>query len=316
MTSDMGTATTIDGGFPESADWRVVLYPGVGGNAKAFALGDPTTGPSILLVTYPEGAPLRHSPAHSHRTDTFRVAVGPGAQQFKHGARWLGHGDFVLAGANDRYVETLGTEGLGMFTLKADRRGWPHGYEQDVENDKLLAAWPATFEKFFEAKDFWPLHQNDDQALHGIKVSFAHDPTQRRVWGSFSNREGWHVLSDGTEVAVMLLGDTEHGTAVIVSHNPPNAVEIGHHHLGSDTYRLVLDGSVTVGETSFGPGQYRQSSAGSDEEAVVHGPEGSNQVLVLADRASALLTTEDAGTQGERTQWDELRKELMALIGA
>ena len=245
------------------------------------------------------------------------MAVGPGAQQFKDGARWLGHGDFLLMGANDRYVETLGTEGMHMFLLTADRRGWPHGYEQNLENDELLAAWPATFEKFFGNEK---ILAGSPERRSGRDRGEGHIPAdpkvERRVWGTFSDREGWQVLSDGTEVAVMLLGEATHGPAVIVSHNPPNRVEIGRHHLGSDTFRLVVDGSVGVGKASFGPGQYRQSMAGSDEEAVVHGPEGSNQVLILADRASVHLTTEDAGSLSDPTQWDELQKELAALISA
>jgi hypothetical protein len=305
--------TPLDGGFPESTQWPLPFRGG--GNVATFTLGDQATGPVVLLAVYPKGAPLSRGKAHSHRSDTFRMAVGPHHQQFKFGAKWLGHGDFLLAGANDRYVETLGTEGMYQFLVTADRRGWPHGYQQDLENDELLAAWPAMAETFFDG--FWPVHERDDQAVHGIKATIASDPkAQRRVWGSFSNREGWHVLSDGSEVAVMLLADSVHGPAVILSHNQPNTVEIAPHRLGTDTFRLVLDGSVRIGEAGFGPGQFRHSSAGSDEEAVVHGPEGSNQVLVLADRASALLTSDDAESLADSTQWGELQKELAAIIGA
>jgi hypothetical protein len=311
ISSDIECATAIDGAFSESAGWPVQFQ---GGKAATFSMGDQATGPSILLV---DGDPGYRSQAHSHRSDTFRMAVGPGGQEFKVGATWLGHGDFLLMGANDRYVETLGPDGMYKFLVSADRRGWPHGYQQNLENDELLAEWPATFERFFGKEEFWPVHESDDQAVLGVKATIPLDPkVQRRAWGSFSNREGWLVLSDGTEIAVMLLGDAAHGPAVIVSHNPPNRVEIGRHHLGSDTFRLVVDGSVGVGETSFGPGQYRQSMAGSDEVAVVHGPEGSNQVLVLADRARALLTTEDVGSLADPTQWGELQKELVALIKA
>jgi hypothetical protein len=315
-TSDTEKAT-LDGGFPESAEWPI---PYKEGKAATYGMGDPVTGPSVLLVDYPAGASGYRSPTHSHRTDSFRVAVGPGAEQFRDGARWLGHGDFLLMGANDRYVETLSTDGMYMFLVAADRRGWPHGYEQNVSNEDSLAEWPATFETYFAKEKFWAIHESDDQAVLGTKASIASNPPdpkgERRVWGSFSNREGWHVMSDGTEVAVMLLGDAAHGPAVIVSHNPPNSVEIGRHHLGSDTFRLVIDGRVGVGEASFGPGQYRQSMAGSNEEAVVHGPEGSNQVLILADRASARLTTEHAGSLADPTQWGELQKQLVALIKA
>jgi hypothetical protein len=309
----------LDGGFPESAVWPIDYKEG---KAATYSMGDPVTGPNVLLVDYPAGASGYRSPTHSHRSDSFRVAVGPGAQQFRDGARWFGHGDFLLMGANDRYVETLGTDGMYMAIVSADRRGWPHGYEQNASNEDSLAEWPATFETYFANEKFWAIHESDDQAIIGTKASIASNPPdpkgERRVWGNFSNREGWHVMSDGTEVAVMLFGDPEHGAAVILSHNSPNSVEIGRHHLGTDTFRLVIDGSVHVGDSRFGTGQYRQSMAGSDEDAVVHGPEGSNQVLILADRAAVLLTSEDQAstTQSKSTQWGELLKQLAALTSA
>jgi hypothetical protein len=284
------------------------------GNAATFALGEQATGPVVLLAAYPEGASVFRSPAHSHRSDTFRMAVGPGAQQFRDGARWLGHGDFHLMGANDRYVETMGADGVGYFLLTADRRGWPHGYEQNVDNDELLAAWPATSEKYFEKEGFWPFHESDDQAVHGMKASFAPLPKERRLWGSFTNRDGWRVMSDGSEVAVMLLADSEHGPAVIVSHNQPNTDEIGHHRLGTDTFRLILDESVQVGETPYGPGQFRQSPAGHGDGAVLHGPDGSSQGTD-SGRSCRCSPHGRRRSAVERTDsWGELQRELTALI--
>jgi hypothetical protein len=311
MTSDTENSTTLDGGFSESAKWPVTNREG---KIVTFAMGDRATGPVVHLAAYPEGAPVYRSQAHSHRSDSFRMAVGPGAEQFKDGAKWLGHGDFLLMGANDRYVETMGADGVHMFLLTADRRGWPHGYQQNLENNELMAAWPAMAEKFFEKEELWPVYESDDQAIHGLRASFAPVPKERRVWGSFTNRDGWHVMSDGSEVAVMFLGDSDRGPAVILSHNRPNTVEIGHHRLAADTFRLVLDGSVQVGETRYGPGQFRQSSASQDRGPVVHGPDGSSQVLVLADRASALLTAEHEESTAASTQWPELKRELAALI--
>jgi hypothetical protein len=309
MTSGTENRTTLEGGFSDSATWPVNNREG---KIATFALGDQATGPVVHLAAYPEGAPVYRTKAHSHRTDSFRLAVGPGAEQFKDGPKWLGHGDFLLMGANDRYVKTVSGDGVHMFLLAADRRGYPHGYQQDLDNDQLLAAWPAMSEKFFG--EFWPVHESDDQAVHGLKASSALIGKDRRVWGSFANRDGWHVMPDGSEVAVMLLADAEHGPAIILSHNQPNQVEIGNHHLATDTFRLVLDGTVGVGETTYGPGQFRQSRARSHQGAVVHGPNGSNQILVLADRAQSLLTAEYGEPTAEPTQWPELHKQLATLL--
>jgi hypothetical protein len=313
MASDIDGPAIRAGGFSESDRWPISVRKQ---KVAAFALGDRATGPTITLITYPQGAPHYRGSAHSHRSDTFRMAVGSGNEQFRDSPKWLGHGDFVLMDANDPYVETLGSDGMEMFLLTADRRGYPHGYQQKVDERELLAAWPAMAEMLFGKEAIWPVHENDSDPVCGIKVSFTPPRGERRLSGSFTSRDGWHTMSDGSEVAVILLADPDRGPAVILSRNQPNTVEIGHHRLGTDTFRLVLDGSVQIGEARYGPGQFCQTFAGQDHDVVVHGPGGSSQILVLADRADGLLTAESGESLTEATQWSELQAEVAALIKA
>src|SRR3990172_8533026 len=69
-------------------------------------LGDRESGPLIALLSlapgwnWPDwrtGTPISpRAPAHSHRSDTFRMAVADQPDQFKDGPKWLGDRDFLL----------------------------------------------------------------------------------------------------------------------------------------------------------------------------------------------------------------------------
>jgi hypothetical protein len=92
-------------------------------------------------------------------------------------------------------------------------------------------------------------------------------------------------LSDGSLVAAVFLGDAT-GPAVILSKNAPNAVENPAGRPATDMLRLIVKGSCTIGERTYEAGSFVATEAGALVDTVVHGPEGSAQLLVVSDRRS------------------------------
>ncbi|UUZ66406.1 hypothetical protein LP417_32730 (plasmid) [Polaromonas sp. P1-6] len=252
-----------------------------------FLLGDPMSGPMARILSFPPGRESVRvngkAYAHHHRTDTFRVALGPQPMQTRILGEWLDHGDFVLRGANDNYVEKSGGRGAILLLVSADRRGY-HPVYSDADREDAESTLDETASLVFG--DNMPhFHQRDEDAILGPEASFAGLQTQQPVlFGSMPDDETWHKLSDGSKVGAVFMADPVSGTLILLSNNTPNAMESPAGQYQTDMVRLVLSGSCSVGDRAYSAGDFRFTSQGNDEGEIVHGPTGSTQILIFGDR--------------------------------
>ena len=78
-----------------------------------------------------------------------------------------------------------------------------------------------------------------------------------------------------------------------MSRNAPNALEALAGRYATDMFRLVVEGSCRVGERTYRSHEFVTTAADVDQGPVVHGPEGSTQVVILADRRHWRPLTDD-----------------------
>lgn len=252
-----------------------------------FLLGDPMSGPMARFLSFPPGRESVRingkAYAHHHRTDTFRVALGPQPMQTRILGQWLDHGDFVLRGANDVYIEKSGGRGAILLLVSADRRGY-HPVYGEADREEAEGTLDATASVVF-GDQMPPFHQRDVDAIPGPESSFASLEAQQPVlFGSMRDDRNWTVLADGSRAGAVFMADPVSGPLVLLSRNAPGAVEAPAGRHASDMVRLVLSGSCSVGERVNSAGDFRYTRAGNREEEVVHGPAGSTQILIFGDR--------------------------------
>lgn len=252
-----------------------------------FLLGDPDSGPMARFLSFPPGRESVRvngkAYSHHHRTDTFRMALGPQPAQTRILGQWLDHGDFVLRGANDEYVEKSGGRGACLLLVSADRRGYHPVYRPQDREEAEGTLDESTSVVFGDQPP--PFHQRDEDAILGPEASFAALPVQQPVlFGSMSDDREWLALEDGSRVGAVFMADPVGGPLVLLSNNTAGAREAPAGRATCDQVRLILAGSCHVGDRLYSQGDFRFTRAGSETGEVVHGPAGSRQVLIFADR--------------------------------
>ena len=280
----------IEGGFEDHRGWIPVPVEPTTLQAR-FYLGDPVSGPLVwLFFGHPadpakaEPSPERPPPPHHHRTPTFRIALGEQPRQMLLNNRWHGKGEYFLLDANHRYADPNGVAGFSTLLIFADRRGMHPAMKRTVgmSSDELIA-WNG---KLFAplGAGLAALHTADDQAVGGVAVEPGGEIAYGQARGSLEDPSGWTRLADGSRVSAVLMGDTASGPAVVMSVNTPGAREAPAGRCAGDAFRLVTKGSCRVGDRVYAAGAFVATEAGTEVGEVVHGAEGSTQLLILADR--------------------------------
>lgn len=90
--------------------------------------------------------------------------------------------------------------------------------------------------------------------------------------------------ADPFGMTTMNLGDDIHGPSAVVFSLPPN-FEFATHYHETDQCFVVLEGSLRVGRTWFGPGSVRLQDAGSVYGPGLTGPEGCKAISFYGDRS-------------------------------
>jgi hypothetical protein len=279
----------LEGNYDQNPDWPQYVNIELA-RWMILELGDPETGPAITNLTkIPGSIPGltddmigdRAQLSHFHRSDVFRMAIGEHEDQVNHAGNHVGANGFFVMRASKRYNESLGLGDVRFMDIYADRRGIPATMVRDASHP---AYDPESLNMIGQLFTVPPqFHQTDETVVTGVATSFAEIPGGGRMFSSMSDHTGWTSLSDGSSVAVAAIGDPTAGPVVILTQTPAGVVEPSAT-WGADIYRLVVGGSVTVGDTKLGQRQFRAIEAGLDEGELVHGPDGSEQILVVADR--------------------------------
>jgi hypothetical protein len=307
----------VEGHIDESGTWERVNSDR---NRLVVLMGDPTSGPLVTLSDIDPGDP-RNTPSrlrrlklkalsilpeqvqqilramvsqrltHHHRTDTFRMQVKDDPEQcIIFGSKRYGFGDFRLQPGMIRYREWSSHGGCLELEFYADRRGEPP-IEDDVwaiDDESVVRSRSAGGTFLSQVHHF---HTRDEDVIPGTLAYTATASVPRTGLTGSIDDDGWAVLSDGSKVAALFMGVPRTGPMVVLSHNTPGAVEAPAGTYPTEMLRLILKGTCSIGDRSFGPGSWRVTDANVTQGPVVHGPEGSMQLLFLADRRGWLPTT-------------------------
>ncbi|MGD9797345.1 MAG: hypothetical protein AB7H43_02160 [Acidimicrobiia bacterium] len=288
-------------------------------------IGDPVAGPLVGLFfdapSTPEqlAGPTDLTPAHSHPCDNFRVVMK--------GELWVGrdryhHGEFRLQRSGRPYGsdgDAPHVEGNWRVIFFADRRG----HRVRPTNPELRAQYSSP-EAIAMTKqhygDLLPvILPDEDDGVDGLVTTV--DKTFSRmghVDGSFEEASTWRDFGDGRRVAVSLLGVHDVGPVVILQRTPAGAVATPAGTLGSDLFRCVIAGSHTRAGEPVVMGDMRFQAGGTPWEAVVAGPDGLDELLIVGDRTGAAMSADGPGAEWASAlaaTLDELRAGLPALVG-
>jgi hypothetical protein len=149
---------------------------------------------------------------------------------------------------------------------------------------EVLRHWRENTKPDQYGENDFSLHESDDDATTALAATFAEIPSPARLFGSIHDDADWAELSDGSRVAAVFLDNAVSGPMVLLTNNAPGVVEAPAGSYGDDRMRLIMKGSCTIGDREFHAQDFRATEAGIVEGPVVHGPEGSSQVVVYADR--------------------------------
>jgi hypothetical protein len=96
---------------------------------------------------------------------------------------------------------------------------------------------------------------------------------------------GWVVDTDGRRFSSFAFEDDDTGSAptVINVYFPPGFVVDPHTHR-TDYAEIVLDGSLTVGRRSYGPGEIRIVNAGTGYGPQIAGPDGCSLIFIYRNK--------------------------------
>lgn len=279
----------IDLSFREPERWSSMntgkaasRVAGITLSSSAVLIGDDTSGPLALLLCLGPNVKPPDAPAHGHASDNWRISVlgnlpmGPdsydaGEFRFQQGRRPY---------ASDNYAN--GPEGGWSALLFADRRGMRvrHVHHEGPAirpADMALAEWLGV------GGDLVSEDPADEPGAQVMATTI--DPERRgpRVNGSFAETDQWTNF-EGVKVAAGALGDEDAGPIVLLTKVSAGGRPFGGVVLDTDVFRLVIAGSYALDGRDYVAGDMRVQGANVGVGNAVAGPDGVDEVVVIADR--------------------------------
>jgi len=278
-----------------------------------IGIGDQRVGPMVGLFfdapSTPEelAGPPDLSPAHAHVCDNFRIVMK--------GELWVGqeryhHGEFRLQRSARPYGadgDAPHVEGNWRIICFADRRGSrvrPTNPEMraKVENEEALNRAKEMY------GDLMPeILPPNDPGVNGLVTSID-KPWSRlqHIDASLAEADSWLQVGDGGRIAVSLMGVHDVGPIYVVQRTPAGKMATPAMTFGSDVFRCVISGSHRRNRETIQMGDARFQAARIPWQAVVAGPDGLDEVIIVGDRTGAVPTVE-----GEDNGWGERFGEIV-----
>ena len=277
-------------------------------------IGDDVAGPLVGLFYDDPSTPEQLAglpdlaPAHSHPCDNFRVVMK--------GELWVGqeryhHGEFRLQRSGRPYGrdgDAPHIDGNWRIIMFADRRG----HRVRPTNPELRAAY-ASETAIAQVKAAYGamlpvVLDDDDDGVDGLVTTI--DRTFSKLGhldSSFLDADSWVPIGDGARICVTLMGHHEVGPVVLVQHTPAHTLATPDCTFSSDVFRCVIAGSHANGEM----GDARFQAAGTRWDAVIAGPRGLDEVLIIGDRRGAV-----ASAAGDASQWATTLTDVITKLDA
>jgi hypothetical protein len=280
-------------------------------------IGDDQRGPYIGLFfdapSTPEelAGPPDLTPAHGHVCDNFRIVMK--------GELWVGreryhHGEFRLQRSARPYGadgDAPHPEGNWRIISFADRRGSRTRFTNPelrarVEDNEAIA-------KQREATGVDILPANDP-GINGLVTTLTKQWSKvQHIDATLDEADAWPEIGDGGRVCVNLLADHDCGPIYILQRTPPNTMATPAMTFGSDVFRCVITGSHERDGERVEMGDCRFEAGGVPWEAVVAGPDGLEELIVIGDRRGREATV-DGADNGWAARIDELIEGLMPRL--
>ncbi len=296
------------------------------GDPVLIGIGDPVAGPLVGLFydgpPTPEqlAAPPDLAPAHSHPCDNFRVVMK--------GELWVGQeryhrGQFRLQRTGRPYGrdgDAPHPDGNWRIIFFADRRG----HRVRPTNPELRAQY-ASSEAIAHTKEHFGevlpvVLPDEDDGVNGLLTTID-KPFSKfgHIDASFEEAAGWEPVGVGSRVGVTLMGAHDLGPVVVVQRSASGELATPAMTVQSDVFRCVIGGSCRRGDMTMLMGDTIVQPGGRPWEAVVAGPDGLDEVIIVGDRRGLPPVAAGPGRDWADTVGnlvDRLRVGLDALLPA
>jgi hypothetical protein len=250
-------------------------------SAASFSMGDPMGGPSVSLAITGRRFPKK-TPVHKHKSDTFRMALG---EPIVVGRRSYAHGEFRLQAVDTYYGPESWTDEVGtnQLLVMADRRGG-RPYLTTPELQTLSDMGRSAEEDLGEG---FRQHPPDATIAHEMRNNFGVSIHAGHWDAGFTDTSAWPEIGDGVRLGVIAMGPLVDGMLFLCWDRPAGAPEVSSFVTGTDLAIIVVGGeSVTPTRTLHRFG-FRLHQQGSEVESSRPGPDGVQELWLLADRRGA-----------------------------
>jgi hypothetical protein len=280
-------------------------------------MGDPVCGPLVGLFfdapSTPEqlAGPPDLAPAHSHPCDNFRVVM---KGELIVGQERYRHGEFRLQRTGRPYGrdgDAPHAEGNWRIIFFADRRGHRvrptnPALRREYASAEAVAQTKARFGEVLPV-----ILPDEDDGVDGL-VTTIDKPFSRlgHIDGSFDDSTDWDSVGESS-LAVTLMGVHDVGPVVLLQRTPAGALATPRMTWDSDVFRCVVGGSAKTEGGKLLTGDTEGRAAGYVWPAVQAGPEGLDELVVVADRRGAA-----PHVVGERREWGDAVVETVERLTA
>ena len=281
------TDSFVELSFRQTATWPFHYGP------MAFTgvvAGDDVTGPMMMLSTVPTEVDLPEGPAHAHASDNFRIEL---KGEFSMGREHYTAGHFRLQEGWRPYPEEYGPGGRWSLTMMADRRGFrrrlvkPFEPGSDEEREEIAIHRAVGSVLKVGGDIMFPDDPDDTAGPTAIASSLGRMGNAGKLNGSFDDLDDWTQVDADNKVAVTLFGHVVSGPILVLTVTEPFAVQAGRCRFDTEVFRMVVRGSCEIDGQRHELGDVRVDRAGASWGPVVAGPEGYQEVQVIADRRGA-----------------------------
>jgi hypothetical protein len=256
---------------------------GVAAGTTSVLIGDGARGPLIVLTALPPDEAAARTPAHMHASDSWRIslkgsmemgkeAYAPGEFRFQEG--WRPY-------PSDSFAQ--GPEGGWGLLIMGDRRG-VRARMVGEELPGLAEAHRALALHFGITGDLVSDEPSETAGHAGLATTLGAITKGGKLVGSFADAGGWPEVSEQTRAHVSLLGAPDCGPLLVLAATSSGGLAAPGSTWETDTFRLVVSGSCTIGDEHYESGDARIQEAGVRCDPVVAGPDGLRELVVIGDR--------------------------------
>ena len=274
----------VDFAYTDRARW----IDDSGATILPMMVGDDQCGPFIVLsYVEPMNEQMPLSFAHAHASDNWRITIrgttNMGRDTYAQGQFRFHDGGVPYASDNFAW----GPEGGYGMIMFADRRGFA------IRPVSAEIAARVTPEQ--EAGGAALGIDMQDPCPGAPAIATTMGPTTRaHLDGGFDSCAEWDEIAPGVRMAVGIAGEPTSGPVLVFLDCAVGCEAVPARSVDTETVVAPVSGSIDAAGTTMAQGDVRLDEAGTDQPALIAGPDGAQLVTVFADRR-ALRSALDGG---------------------